>query len=286
MESFLLLSASILLNSGRGALSKKISKIPFGNKIFFTLQTLLFFFGAVAIYLYCQGAVFAFSPLTVFYSFLYCVLLVTAQWGYTASLATGKVSVCSLVYAMGFIIPTLSGRMFFGEALSAAKIVGIALAILVLVLSARVDSGEKGKSTNLVPLFIAMVASGGLGFMQKVQQNSPYPQEKTAFMFFAFLFAALVSFVVMLFAKKAKKGEKIGAMSIYAGLIGAFFGVCNMMNTSLAGLLDSAVVYPVLNIGTIIGSCIFGIIFFRERLSKKDISVLIAGIASILVLVM
>jgi glucose uptake protein GlcU len=57
-----------------------------------------------------------------------------------------------------------------------------------------------------------------------------------------------------------------------------------LLNTTLAGLLDSAIFFPTLNIGVILLSMICGVIFFKERILKKEITVLILGGVSILLL--
>ena len=62
------------------------------------------------------------------------------------------------------------------------------------------------------------------------------------------------------------------------------FGLANLLNTILAGRLDSAVFFPVLNISTILFSIVSGIILFKEKLFKNDILVLILGIISILLI--
>ena len=69
-----------------------------------------------------------------------------------------------------------------------------------------------------------------------------------------------------------------------ASCVGLFFGCCNLLNTSLAGLLDSAIFFPTLNIGVILLSMICGVIFFKEKISKKELAVLILGGLSILLL--
>ena len=69
-----------------------------------------------------------------------------------------------------------------------------------------------------------------------------------------------------------------------ASCVGLFFGCCNLLNTSLAGLLDSAIFFPTLNIGVILLSMICGVSFFKEKITKKEVSVLILGGVSILLL--
>ena len=100
----------------------------------------------------------------------------------------------------------------------------------------------------------------------------------------AFTLAAVISLIFSLFAKKqGDTSFRRGKLAV-ASCIGMCFGYCNLLNTTLAGLLDSAIFFPTLNIGVILLSMICGMIFFKEKISKKEIAVLILGGLSILLL--
>jgi len=73
-------------------------------------------------------------------------------------------------------------------------------------------------------------------------------------------------------------------MLIVAGETVLCFVICNLLNTTLAGRLNSAVFFPLQNISVILLSLIFSILIFKERLSGKDVRVLILGGISIFLL--
>ena len=129
-----------------------------------------------------------------------------------------------------------------------------------------------------------MLASGGLGIVQKIQQKSAYAEQKSMFLLIAFLLAAGISLLFALFAKNTTANSIRPRKLAVASCVGLFFGCCNLLNTSLAGLLDSAIFFPTLNIGVILLSMICGVIFFKEKISKKELAVLILGGLSILLL--
>ena len=126
-----------------------------------------------------------------------------------------------------------------------------------------------------VYIYIAMLASGGLGLMQKVQQSSRIAGEKMAFFLVAFVFAVLCSCVAYLICRKPLSKPRFGIMPIVAGLC---FGGSNVCNTMLAGVLPSAVFFPVQNISTILLSTLLGILLFRERMTARNAVVLLLGI--------
>ena len=265
-----LLILSIVLATGRNLLSKSISRFAFGKKDFFLLQAFIFLAGALV--LTPLGAAAA-APLTLLYALIYGVLLILAQWCYTAALESGKLSLCATVYSLGFILPTLSGMLFFNEDITLVKILGV-----ILVLPAIVLSGGKKKDTDtknggyMIPLVLAMFASGGLGIMQKVQANSPFVEQKGTFVLVSFVVAGIISLACAIVKGGERSITKTAAISS-AG-IGVCFAVCNLLNTHLAHELDSAVFYPTLHIGMTLLSLAMSILIFKEKFTQRHAFVL------------
>ena len=284
--TFLLLSLSVILSTGRNLFSKKLSGVPFGTGAFFLCQAVLFLSGALSLLLFGGLATWSIAPVTVAYAVLYGLLLLLAQWLYTAALARGNTALCSTVYSLGFLLPTLSGAVLWAEAFSPLDAVGVLCAVGAVTCSGMRRKGEEkaGKARYFLPLLIAMLASGGLGIVQKLQQRSEFADQKTLFLLIAFLFAAAVSLLFALGAKGKSAPPLRRSSFAVAAPIGVCFGCCNLLNTTLAGLLPGAVFFPTLNIGVIVLSMLAGVVFFKERLTKKEISVLLLGGASILLL--
>lgn len=282
--SLLFLGLSIILSSVRNILSKGISDVKFGTKQFFLTQACIFICGSLVLILVTDQNFERPSLPTLFYAAFYGILLLSAQYCYTSALKKGNIGICSTVYSLGFIFPTLSGNLFWNERLTGLNIIGILMVIPTIIISGTPSSKngqQKNINTYIIPLMSAMFSSGGLGIMQKIQQNSYYPEQKNFFVISAFALAGTISFLISLFAKREPQ-IKIGRKLIFGAGIGVAFGLCNLLNTILAGQLDSAVFFPVLNIGTIFFSIVAGIIFYKEKISRNDLIVLLLGIISIL----
>lgn len=283
---FLLLGLSVVLSTARNLFSKNLSDIRFGTRSFFLCQSVLFLCGAVALVLFGKISFGVVAYQTFIYAAVYAILLIFAQWFYTAALAKGNTALCSTVYSLGFILPTLSGAILWAEAFSILDVLGVLCAMSAVIVSG-LKSQEKEKTTKsyyFIPLVIAMFASGGLGIVQKLQQKSAYAEQKSIFLLIAFTLAAVISLIFSLLAKKQGDTSFRRGKLMVASCVGLFFGCCNLLNTSLAGLLDSAIFFPTLNIGVILLSMICGVIFFKEKISKKELVVLILGGVSILLL--
>ena len=284
--AYLLLALSVVLSSGRNLLSKNLSGIKFGTRNFFLCQCVLFSFGGVALVLFGKISRSHIAPITFIYATVYALLLVLAQWFYTAALSKGNTGLCSTVYSLGFILPTLSGAIFWEETFSFLDLSGVLCAIAAVVISGlKQKSKEKStKAYYFLPLVVAMLASGGLGIVQKLQQKSAFAEQNSIFLLIAFLIASAISLIFSAFAKNQGNTERVFGKLAIASFVGIFFGCCNLLNTTLAGRLPSAIFFPTLNIGVILLSILLGMLLFKEKITKREIAVLILGGSSILLL--
>jgi len=285
MTAFLLL-LSIILSTGRNLLSKNLSSVAFGTATFFRRQGILFAFGMLALLIFGAPAWKMPSVQTLIYAGIYGALLIFAQWFYTIALGAGNTALCSTVYSMGFILPTLSGALLWSEPFSPLDLVGVLCAVAAILASKGApQEGSRGTGHRyFLPLLVSMLASGGLGIMQKVQQRSTVANERGAFLILAFLFAAVISFLAAIPTRERSTEAPIARAFWVASGVGIAFGSCNLLNTALAGRLPGAVFFPTLNIGVILCTMLCGLLIFRERIRRREILVLIFGGLSILLL--
>ena len=284
--SLLLLLSSILLSSGRNLLSKNISDAPFGTRGFFLCQSLIFGSGSITLLPLAMSSLLSPSVTTLLLAFIYSVLLIVAQWFYTLALSRGKVGISATVYSLGFVLPTLSGVLFFDESLGVVNALGIAAVLPTVIISGlkpRKMVENKDNGTYIAPLIAAMLASGGLGIVQKVQQSSAAAAERDVFLFLAFSISALISLAAYLAAKKSDTAL-IPRKGLFAALIGICFALCNILNTTLAGRLPSAVFFPLLNVGSILFSLALGIVLYREKVTRRDAVILALGALAIVLI--
>ena len=273
----LLLALSILLSTGRNLCSKQLSALRFGTKAFFVHQGVLFLSGGVALLLFGEISFASLAPAAVGFAIAYGLLLILAQWFYTASLFGGNIALCSTVYSLGFIFPTLSGAVLWSEPFSSLDLLGLLCAVMAVIASG-IGKGNKQKTANalcFIPLVVAMLASGGLGIVQKLQQKSTCADQKSTMLLLAFLLAAGFSLLFALLRRDAEqKKPPLGGKFVYAAGVGLFFGCCNLLNTTLAGRMESAIFFPTLNIGVILLSMLCGRLCFGERIRWREAAVL------------
>ncbi len=271
--SYLLLS--VALSAGRSIASKKTATAAKEMSVFFFCQSVLFFSASVLL-IAVNGHVFsAVSAITVLYGVLYGVLLVLSQWMFVIALRSGSASLCTVIYSLGFVLPTVSGALFWGEEFTAVHVVGLLLALAVILLTAKREKGAGDRKTFMPYILLAMLASGGLGILQKVQQSSQAAGEKGAFLVIAFALAFLCSLIAFLLCHK--KIRLSLENTVYPLLTGVCFGGANLCNTVLAGRMESAVFFPVQNIGTILLSALLSVVLCKEKMTGKTAAVLLLG---------
>ena len=279
----LILLCSTLLGATKNVLIKGLSGYSIKTREFFKVQSGIFGAGSVVLLIINLFTFNGISLTTIICSILYGIMLIGGLWCYTLALSQGKTAICATIYSFGFIVPTLSGTLFWNETISICGYLGILILIPVLIISGTSPKKQDNKQTNktyIIPLVLALLSSGGLGVMQKIHQSSESANEMNTFLLLSFIFAFTVSIIFSFTAKKSENKMERKSIS-FSLIVGVIFSLCNIMNTYLAGVLDSAVLFPILNIGSILISLILSVIIYKEKMDKRDILILILGISAI-----
>ena len=126
----------------------------------------------------------------------------------------------------------------------------------------------------------AFFATGFIGVMQKVHQNSEHKEE-----LFVFLASAFIVSFIYAYAQSRIKKSVVAVDVRFAGLAG-IVGVCaflnNFLNLKLSGVMPSQVFFPIVNGVPILSLTLCSKVFFKEKLSKRQIAGLFGGALSII----
>ncbi len=282
MNNIAYLFLSVTLSVGRNTISKNIATNTNKKAEFFLSQTVLFASAFVLLLFFGIENLAEIAPITLSFGIIYGVLLILSQWMFTFALKNGNTSVCSVVYSLGFILPTVSGALFWNETLTLLNFIGILFAVIIVLLAAKKGETGQGKRNGSFVLYIiiAMISSGGLGIMQKVQQSSKAADEKVVFLLVAFCFAFCCSFVAFLLCRERATFNTTKVL--YPAFAGLCFGGANLCNTILAGKMKSMVFFPLQNISTILFTSLLGVFVFKEKITLKTAIILILGVMVVL----
>ena len=205
-------------------------------------------------------------------AFTYGLATLGAQSLYIKALKHGPVSVCAMIYAFGFLIPTVVMAIYLKEKIGIAEIIGTAVIILsvILVMSSK-KGGTVSSKSYLVFIFLAMFSSGTVGLLQKLFGHIFGKEDFDSFLFAAFLFMLLFSVVGKVALKSnVEKSEgnfdkRIMAVCILLALSNV---LQNKSTLFLAAILPAVVFFPIYNGAVIILSAITSRAFFGEKINK------------------
>ncbi len=284
---YILLFVSTLFSTGRSMLMKGASFQMDTKGRFYFSQTLFFGLTAVIAFFASYSMLTEILPLTVLLGVFYGIFFIISQWCYTLALKKGPASICVMIYSFGFIFPTIAGPIFWNDTFTFFKGLGILLVFPAILLTVKPDpTQKKGSKRYFIPLFAAMCASGALGLMQKIQQNSEAATQTPAFLMVGALVACAAS-VLMVLLRTRSEGKSVVLPKksfLFSSLAGVCFAVINLLNITLVGRMSSAVFFPMLNVTCIMLSLICGVVIFKEKPRRADYFAFTIGILSILVL--
>ncbi len=281
MEFTALLTASVL-----GVTIQQVSKKAYNKKVSggtFTFTTLSIFF-ALIIFLITSGGRFNWNPEILPYCFGFAIAYGSASIGSFLAVATGPISITSLMVQYSLIIPTIYG-LCIGEPPSPFLYIGLALLFISLFLVNIEKKGAEKKITLKWIIFvgIAFAANGACSTVQTIQQKTFDGAYKSEFMIIALLISIIaIGAAAVIFERKglAKKVKTGAHWYIICGLAN---GLVNLFVMMLAKY-NPAIVFPVISAGGIVSTALIGIFFYKEKLSVMQMIGMVLGTASIVFL--
>jgi len=208
------------------------------------------------------------------------------------ALEYGPLSYTKVIVCFCMIIPSLSGFILYGENITIIQVIGMVLMLISTILAIEKKKDDtKANIKWLVFCIVAFIFCGSIGVMQKIHQTSEYKNEISVFLLIAFSISSLLSFILVpIYMKKENAritlfdNEQGTSFIIITLLSGIGIAFCNHYNMYLSGVIDSMILFPILNGGAMILTTISGLIIWKEKLTKRQTIGLIVGIISILLL--
>lgn len=198
----------------------------------------------------------------------------------------------SIFQKMSLIAPTLLAILVYHEPSNPYKWVGITAALLSIILlsyqksdSSSVESQNRRAYLWLFPIITFLgscIIDSGFYYIEK---NNLAQNSDISFVASLFLFTAsygLIILVIQIIRKKTILAWKNVLAGILLG-IPNFFSIYLLLMALQQGW-GGAVVFPINNVGILVLSAIFGILFFREQLTKYKIAGGLLAIIAILLI--
>lgn len=192
---------------------------------------------------------------------LFLGAFVLLQW----NIRQNGVSLPSTFMKLGVVVPTLMAITLFGETPTFVQIAGIVMVIIAIIL---IQSGKsQDKAANYGALIALLLVGGAANVMTKVYDFYGVEALKNHFLFYNFGVAFLLCVMLCLWKKQG-----LGLMD---ALFGFLIGVPNYLSSLFLLLslesVPAVVAYPTSSVGSIVLVLICGRLFFKERLTRRQL---------------
>ena len=211
-------------------------------------------------------------PLALFAGVIYLVCLLLIQ----RSLAESGPSATTMFNRLSMVFPVLISIFIFREHAGLIRWAGIALAIASLI----IFNWEGG--IRLKGVLMRMWIAGGFAELSNSLFARLCPQEdKPFYMMLVFGTAGLITAGLLL----RRKGPKISAKEVLLGLgIGCVNLGSSSFTVSALQHLPNSIVYPTITVSIILLTTLVGVLFFGDRLEKKQKIAMGIAIAAVIIL--
>jgi len=294
---------SIIALTAQGTLIKLFGDKRPGAEITYTLVSAMcafLLFGAIALFSTSQ-----FNLMSIPYSLFFAICYAGSTITYVLAVGCGSLAITTTIHSFALVIPTILGFLIWNEPINGMKIAGFVLFVASLALVGEKGDGNDNKLSGkwLVLMCISFFCEGLAPVAIKMHAKALGEQTASecndVFMVLAYAMAVIGIFVAAVLKEgriKIPSSENGGKSKNFmldslkialplASLGGVFNGLYNFMNTVVANNnLNVSVFYPVISAGQLILTCIVAVVFFKEKLSKKQYAAISCGIVAIVLL--
>ena len=269
---------NIFCTSGQSVLTKQYSKRGGATEFNFNKATA----GSILFLILALISGFSFHLPTLLFGAAYGVSLCISMHAGFRALAIGPMALSSIIASFSLVIPFLFGIIFWSEAVTVFKIVGIVLLLCsIALINGKKESGFSVKW--LVYVLIVLFADGICSVIQKMHQMSYPGLYQTEFVFFANVLAVLVWFALTNINAKSPgiHAPKITVLGLLGGVLNC---LANYTVLYLAAGENASVLFPIVSIANIMVVWVVGIVFFKEKTKPLQTIGLIVGVISVVLL--
>lgn len=286
-QLLVLLLMAVLANT------KVLVQGKFGRSMVKTTQDVVGYNGLLFVFAALSFFVLFFEPrfpsaTTLLLAALFGVANVLFQLCYLSAMKSGPVSITVLIANFAVIPTSLFGVIAYGEPFSWIKCMGLLLIVISFFLTVKPSAEERSFNWKWLLLALsAAVCSASCTLLQKSHQHTAFSEERSLFVTYAYIVAALISAVLVLLMRA--KGNRITFRLQFsllwpALLTGFVLALYQFLVLWLAGEMDSMVMFPVNSSTCILVSFLFGILFFKDRLSVRQWIGSAIGIAAVVLI--
>lgn len=217
---------------------------------------------------------------------------------YIAALTTQKagITITSIAGKMSMVIPICAGIILFNDQVTTARIVGMLLALLAVLLSTySKNNGASHQKVGVGTLILPVILFIGSGMVDtSIKLSEHYLMEGEGDQLFVSMLFGSAGLIGTLLTFRGFLGSSFGKTrvwpnlrSISAGmLLGTlnFFSLLFLINALASPGAESSLIFAITNVLVVLFSTAGGLFLFHEKLSRTKIAGLSVAIISIIIL--
>jgi len=292
---YLLLFLSILIFTIQTVSFKEFNRSFMKNLSSYFMFNFLYFGMVVVINLIPNPVLGEIHAATAILAVSFGVIFVLGILCYMKAMENGPLSLSSLIYSFGIIVPIAFGFFLWDENISIMQAAGLVLLFATFYLGSKSGSDPVQSGTShgvnfkwILFSFLAFLANGGLMTTSKAQQMIMPGKEIKEFLVLSFGTGAILSLAIFVFVKLKThdsishlKSTRFLLVVLAAGLTTAYG---NQISVFLSGRIPAVIQFPTVNGGIVLASSLLSVVLFKEKLTRQGIAGLVLGLAALVLL--
>lgn len=241
-----------------------------------------------ALIFFCaNGFSVSFSPVSTLWAAIFAVIMIPYYMIGIKVLSLGSLAIYSMFMMLGgMLVPFFYGIIFLEENISIAQIAGTVLLTVFIVLQAvwqkepdkNKNTDGRGKYLYFVLCILIFFINGMTGVIAKAHSISDGAVDEASFTVTYCAMTAILSLAMLLISclkNGREKGNVIrGALQrkpiAVMALLGAATYGGNFLQLLAADKVPASVQFPLVSGGVIVLSALVSVLFFKEKISKKE----------------
>lgn len=195
------------------------------------------------------------------------------------------VSVASVASKMSLVIPILCGLALYNETLGIWQVIGIFFALAAVYLVSLKEKTIHIRSNTLILPFLVFLGSGIIDASIKYLQNNYVPASEFPLFSSTVFFTAGITGCIYIILNAFRTPIKFNFRNILGGIalgIPNYFSIHFLLRALNGEQLNSAGIFTINNVATVLLSTLLGILLFKEKLSITNWGGISLAIASII----
>ena len=236
---------------------------------------------------FCAGCFsVSFSPISTLWAASFAVIMIPYYMIGIKVLSLGSLAIYSMFMMLGgMLVPFFYGILFLSESITVGKAAGAVLLTVFIVLQAvwqkPSNDNKKGGKTKYLFFILCLVIffiNGMTGVIAKAHSISIGAVDEASFTATYCAMTAILSLAILLIsclkngrekAKIIKGALKTKPLAVMALLGAAAYGG-NFLQLLAADKVPASVQFPLVSGGVIVLSALVSLLFFKEKISKKE----------------